>query len=605
MPSRLPIVVSALFVLLFLSPPVSAQRVSLLDEQWKFQLGDNPNWASPSFDDTKWANIQVPSILQQQHGKETKGWYRVHFDADIIKGSSQALFIEYIRHADETWLNGKKIGGKGHFEQPWQFTYTNPQGLARLYPIPKNLLKNKNNVLAIKTSIGFGSAWGAMFPGGAGIIDGDVYYDDLERLRNKYQQSVILTSTIDTLFLTLSFIDLFIIFFLLRFTLTNTREFKWLIVTSLFMFIGATGHDLLYLSNLDIHLNLLLFIALVGTPISMAMYFWAQYRNISKRFITIIAVVWLLTVITLLAPIFPDHIKSTAWYVLSVLITCFFIYSFFCAYQGIVLKRPGAIAQLVALIFYLLLIRTQWLPDTFLGHRNIQLGSLIYRYALLFAYFQQISTTQIHYKKLLQKVVQVVEKVQHTIARDLHDGMGQHLASIKLQSQLAKREQKQEYLNNIASDVDTSMQELRRIVKGLAPIQIRNKSISDAINDESMRIESAYQVIISTDIEPIDLSPDKAMHVFRIFQEVVRNSIQHGKATNIEISLRLDKNNLHLSVTDNGKGFDTRKKVDNDEHGFGLISLSERAAILDAYMNIESIQGNGTWFYIKIPLTNE
>lgn len=599
----LPIITSALLILLFLSPAVSAQEVSLLGEQWKFQLGDNPNWASPNFNDTNWKNIKVPSILPQQHGKKTKGWYRVHFDADIRNNTAQALLIEYIRHADETWLNGKKIGGLGHFEKPWRFTYTNPQGLVRLYPIPKGLLKNKNNVLAIKTSIGFGSAWGAMFPGGAGIIDGDVYYGDLEKLIDKQQKSIIVTSSIDTLFLTLSLIDLFIIFFLLRYTLTNTREFKWLIVTSLFMFIGATGHDLLYLSNIDIHLNLLLFIALVGTPISMAMYFWAQYRNISRHLIATITMVWLCIVITLLIPAIPDHIKTIAWYALSLLITCFFIYAFFCAYKGIILKRPGAIAQLVALIFYLIFIRTQWLPDIFLGHRNIQLGSLIYSYALLFAYFQQISILQVNYKKLLLKVVNVNELVRSSIARDLHDGMGQHLASIKLHSQLAKQEQKQEYLSHITGGVNASVEELRRIIHGLAPVQISDKSISAAINDESKRIESTYKVIVTTDIETIDLSSNKAVHVFRIFQEVIRNSIQHGKATEISINLRQDKHNVHLNITDNGKGFNTHKKTPcNNEHGFGFISLSERAAILDAHINIKSIQGNGTQFYIKIPL---
>ena len=600
---RLPICISALFMLLFLNSAASAQEGSLLDEQWKFQLGDSPNWASPSFNDTNWENIKVPSILPQQHGKESKGWYRVHFDADMRKDSPQALLIEYIRHADETWLNGEKIGGLGQFEKPWQFIYTNPQGVARLYPIPKGLLKNKNNVLAIKTSIGFGPAWGAMFPGGAGIIDGDVYYGNLESLRNKQQQSVIVTSSVDTLFLTLSLIDLFIIFFLLRYTLTNTRELKWLIITSLFMFMGAAGQDLLYLSNIDVHLNLLLFIALVGTPISMAMYFWAQYRNISQHFITIITTVWLVTVTILLIPAIPNYIKSIAWYALSLLIVCFFIYSFFCAYKGIMLKRSGAIAQLVALIFYLILIRTQWLPDTFLGHRNIQLGSLIYRYALLFAYFQQISVIQVNYKKLLLKMVGIIEQVRNSIARDLHDGMGQHLASIKLHSQLAKREQKQVYLNNIADEVDTSMEELRRIINGLAPIQISDKSISNAINDESKKIASTYQIVIAADIEPIDLSPDKTMHVFRIFQEVIRNSVQHGKATNIVVNLSQDKHNLHLRITDNGKGFNTHKRTPcDDEHGFGFISLSERAAILDAHMNIESIQGNGTQFHIKIPL---
>ncbi len=591
-----------LLMLFFSSMSAYCDTTNLIHEQWKFQHGDDLQWASPNFNDHAWGTMTVPSILPQQHGKDTVGWYRVHFDTNTATPSPKALLIEYIRHADETWLNGKKIGGEGKFEKPWQFLNTNPQGLTRLYPIPEGLLKAKNNVLAIKTSIGFGQAWGAMFPGGAGIIAGNVYVGDLKTLQQKQQKDVITTASIDTLFLTLSLIDLLIIIFLLRHTLTNTHEFKWLIITSIFMMTGAAGHDFFYLNALEIHLNLMLFIALIGTPISMAMYFWAQQRNISQRSITIIFMIWLIAVFTMLLPMFADNVKVVAWYTLNLLTISFFLYSFFCVYKGIITKRPGTIAQLIALVCYLILIRTQWLPDTFLGHRNIQLGSVIYRYGLLFSYFQHISSTQLHYKHLLIKMVNIVDEVRNSIARDLHDGIGQHLAVIKLQCQLAAQQSNQKHLNHITLSINSALLDLRRIINDLRPAQISDNSISDAIQKECTLLSNTHQISIEVNADHMDLEKNTETHLFRIFQESIGNSIKHGKPTKIIVHLKQKRKYLWLEIIDDGQGFDTHEKKESHEnHGFGFISLLERVTLLDGQLSIDSTLGLGTHIRVKIP----
>lgn len=148
-------------LLSFLSIPCYALNKAPIEGQWKFQYGDNPNWSSPSLNDEHWPTIKIPSLLSQQHNQAITGWYRVRFDHPEIENKvSQALLIDYLRHADESWLNGQKIGGKGHFNKPWEFKYTNPQGLIRVYHIPPALLQAKDNVLAIKVSIGFAPAWG-------------------------------------------------------------------------------------------------------------------------------------------------------------------------------------------------------------------------------------------------------------------------------------------------------------------------------------------------------------------------------------------------------------------------------------------------------------
>jgi signal transduction histidine kinase len=90
-------------------------------------------------------------------------------------------------------------------------------------------------------------------------------------------------------------------------------------------------------------------------------------------------------------------------------------------------------------------------------------------------------------------------------------------------------------------------------------------------------------------------------HVYRIVQELVANAIKHGKSSEIMVQLMQINRDLHLTVEDNGKGFDPEKIAD----GLGLRSIKSRINLLGGRMGIESNPAKGSSFLIAIPINEK
>ncbi len=606
MPRRRILLAALLFFCLF-APKLRALEEIPLDGEWQFAQDPVANPAPRAAGGQRWTPIDVPAILPQRHGKSISGRYRLRFDLprDVFSPNAQwSLVIDAIRHADEVWLNGRRIGGEGRFSPSWRFAATNPQGMMRVYDIPPGLLRHRDNLLLIRTKIGFGPAWGAMFPGGAGIISGGVSLVPKARAASLKRQRLLRDSVVDAVFITLGAIDLLVIVLLLGKARASVPEFKWLVVTSVLMLLGASGHDIFYTLGLDIHAELLLMIALLGVPPSIALYFQAQYGLIGARALRIGIFLWLASSAAILLPVFGDGLKIIAWYCYSAIALASFVCALFCAIRGVREKRVAAKTQLLALVVYLLSIRTQWLPDVFFGHRNVQIGSLFYRYALLFAYFARVRQIQVDYRRLSQRVSRVADEVHSHLSRELHDGIGQKLASMKLQVQLAASSGDNARLRNIREELDSAIAALRGMLAGMHPYHLERHGLAAAIREEAAHINKMRDdLIIETRLDEITLETEQALQLFRIFQEAVGNAIHHGKASRILIELKAGRERLLLRCSDNGEGFNVDAKLTEAKKGLGLISLRERAALLDGELNIESGKGQGARISVIAPLS--
>ncbi len=576
-----------------------------LQGQWEFHYGERPDdRREPTL--TDWLPIPFPGVLGQQHGNPTTGWYRLRFDIPptwLHNPAPLALLIEHLRLADETWLNGVRIGAEGSFDPPWHFRATNPQGMTRVYPIPAGLLRARNNVLTIKIAIGFGKAWGAMFPGGAGVIDGHIYIGNASALTQRQQKTLIDNTVLDTIFITLGIVDVLLIILLLGRSRTTFPEFKWLLLSSVLMLLGSAGHDLFYLSEWDIHANLMLMLALLGIPPSIALYFHEQYGHLTDHWLQSAGLLWLLASLLILLPGPADPVKTLAWYLYDLIAMASMLYALLCALRGVRDKRTAALPQLIALLVYIASIRTQWLPDAFLGHRNVQIGSLFYRYVLLYAYLARVRQIQIDYKALSRRVVSITDQVHASLSRELHDGIGQKLASIKLQAQLALGAPHGNHLSNIRHELDSAIETLHRMLAGLHPIQLDRRGLTTALAEETHTLRTLHPgVQINTRLDNVSLDKITELQLFRIFQESLNNAIRHGQATHITIDLEHRHQHLRLTIRDNGTGFDpdALQQQSPKDHGLGLISLNERVALLNGQVDIDSCPGQGSCITVTL-----
>lgn len=156
---------------------ITFPRYRLLSGKWKLQSGDDPAWADPAFDDSAWTACLVPCRWEDGSLPEYDGmaWYRVHFtvpaDSSALWTNSElAVLIGAVDDADETYVNGKRIGATGESAPAEKTAYNEP----RLYRIPRELIK-EDNVLAVRVSD---------FGGNGGIWRGPVAIGPLDELQD-------------------------------------------------------------------------------------------------------------------------------------------------------------------------------------------------------------------------------------------------------------------------------------------------------------------------------------------------------------------------------------------------------------------------------------
>ena len=191
------------------------------------------------------------------------------------------------------------------------------------------------------------------------------------------------------------------------------------------------------------------------------------------------------------------------------------------------------------------------------------------------------------------------EKERQRIAQDLHDGLGGSLSGLKLKLAAIDPNDAQTNLKDSILLLDNSIVELRRIARNMMPSNLLKSGLSIALNDLCASMSSKErEITLETDGISEKLSSQVQINLYRIVQELITNSIQHGKANHIMVQCIQNGNQILLSVEDNGKGFDT--KLNHKIEGIGLQNVKNRVEWLKGKWNIESSPQNGTDINIEL-----
>ncbi len=197
-----------------------------------------------------------------------------------------------------------------------------------------------------------------------------------------------------------------------------------------------------------------------------------------------------------------------------------------------------------------------------------------------------------------EDILRAHEIERSRLARDIHDGIGQWLSSIKLDLQLFKRSERsdesQPQLESVMGHIDEAISDTRRIAHDLSPVMIEKYGFSTAVSNHVDAIAEKFEFDSYIDIDDgITLSKNTESHLYRIFQEAFKNAVQHGKATELSVRLATLDKSIIFEVKDNGLGFD----INNQglaSNGLGLASIQERASLLSAVCQINSKPNEGT-----------
>jgi two-component system NarL family sensor kinase len=216
-------------------------------------------------------------------------------------------------------------------------------------------------------------------------------------------------------------------------------------------------------------------------------------------------------------------------------------------------------------------------------------------------------------RRLARRVVHSQEEERVRVARELHDGVVQVLASSKflletVQLQLADpaagvAAAPRHALDQGLARLGGALVEIRRVSHGLRPALLDDLGLAPALAllVEQMNGQGGCDIRFLCDRTPEALPLEHGTALFRIAQEALQNAATHAHATRVELMLCAAPGSVGLVVVDNGGGFDTQRIFSDGKRGIGLRNMRERAAGLGGTLTITSSR-TGTRIQATLPV---
>jgi len=201
-----------------------------------------------------------------------------------------------------------------------------------------------------------------------------------------------------------------------------------------------------------------------------------------------------------------------------------------------------------------------------------------------------------------RKLLEVQEDERRRLARELHDQVGQVLTALKINLQVIERQPAAApvalKIEECARIADAALQQVRTLMLDLRPPQLDELGLAVALRTHAERVVTPGNLALhfSAPAVPPKTPPAIEIACFRIMQETLTNILRHAGARNVWIELAVDGDGLKLTVSDDGKGFDLAEARRHAMRGgsIGLLSMEERAALVDGRIEISTAPGAGT-----------
>jgi signal transduction histidine kinase len=209
---------------------------------------------------------------------------------------------------------------------------------------------------------------------------------------------------------------------------------------------------------------------------------------------------------------------------------------------------------------------------------------------------------------LSNELLTAQENERKRISGELHDELGQSLTLLKLNLRSVKRKLREdqasirEECDNILQYINGVIENVRRLATDLSPCILEDIGLTGALRQLINNCVVGNDLAVTVDIMEIDrlVSPKAAIHLYRILQEALNNTIKHSGANAVSIVIRSDGTRVSFLFEDDGVGFDANNI--NSDKGLGLASMKERVHMLGGSLELSSSSGNGTRIAFAMPV---
>jgi len=196
-----------------------------------------------------------------------------------------------------------------------------------------------------------------------------------------------------------------------------------------------------------------------------------------------------------------------------------------------------------------------------------------------------------------------LENEKRRISREIHDGIGQAISTVRLHLDFTMGKIKEPSLiremSRISELITEIATDLRNLSHDLMPSSLVDFGLITAITTLIRRVNQSKSIYIHLETELVDndVSYTYELNLYRIIQELVNNAIKHSKCKEIRIKLALKNDIIILIVSDDGQG----RQLSNEAKGIGLYNIKNRLASLNGRLSIETSPYKGFKVLINIP----
>ena len=213
------------------------------------------------------------------------------------------------------------------------------------------------------------------------------------------------------------------------------------------------------------------------------------------------------------------------------------------------------------------------------------------------------------FEKLREKeIVEITSREQSRIGQDLHDGLGQQLTGISFLSRALEQKLAGRGLAEAAEAAEIcrlvvqTLSQTRNLARGLFPVELEGNGLVSALRQLGEQVENLFQIVCDVDCHEGFVIEDRgtALHLFRLAQEAISNSVKHGKAKRVSLSLEQLNGSAVLAISDDGIGFRDKSAPGQ---GMGLRIMNYRAQKVGGALDVRSAPAGGVHIRCTFPYT--
>lgn len=208
------------------------------------------------------------------------------------------------------------------------------------------------------------------------------------------------------------------------------------------------------------------------------------------------------------------------------------------------------------------------------------------------------------------RVIQTEEAAKQSLVREMHDGPASSLSNFILQAEICQRffdvnpDRARTELNALKGAAASTFSDIKDFIFDLRPMMLDDLGVVPTLRRYAESFQEKNGVTVPITITGVErrLESHIEVTIFRGVQELLSNALAHARATQIQVLLDLNQDQILAVVEDNGGGFNVDETLNNNNRTIGLSSLRERIEMLGGEFNIQSSLGQGARIEFIIPV---